>query len=603
MGLIFVSHSSHDNADAEAMRDWLASQGWGEVFLDLDPSAGLAPGQHWREELRKNGERCSAVVVLISPHWVASTWCLTEFLLAAQLGKEVFPVLIAPCPLTDLPIELTATYQLADISTPAKRPDGYLRLRIGLQRAGLHPDSFPWPPPSEPRRPLFRGLRVLEEPDAAIFFGRDAQITGALDAIRRLRDAGRERMLVILGASGSGKSSFLRAGLLARLKRDTERFLVLPTLRPGMAPLTGSTGLRGALGLDGPLHGAVIRTHLAQRRELVLERLGKNTSTAHEAPSLPPTVVLPIDQAEELLLADSEEAASAVAAIAAGLEADPNFLLLLTIRSDSFGMLQGDSLLSNVQRLPFDLPRLTSASFREVIEGPTRLPGAGISIDRDLVDQLIEDFEGGDALPLLAFTLERLVTDHGASGRIKKRAYLDEMKGVGGAIRKAVDIAFSMAAENPGLPRGRVELDRLAQRTFVPGLVRIDDAAAVPKRRIALRSQLPHEAHPLIDCLVDQRLLVADTTGTEQTIEVTHEAVLRHWRELDGWVADRRDELSLAERVRSAAGDWRDAKDSAKREALIHRGERLRSSERLLLWDDLRRQMGDESVAYLSTLR
>ena len=63
-------------------------------------------------------------------------------------------------------------------------------------------------------------------------------------------------MLAILGASGAGKSSFLRAGLLARLKRDTERFLVLPTVRPGRAALTGPTGLRRALGLNGPLDGA-----------------------------------------------------------------------------------------------------------------------------------------------------------------------------------------------------------------------------------------------------------------------------------------------------------------------------------------------------------
>ena len=103
MGQIFISHSSRDNADAVAMRDWLAMQGWEEVFLDFDPSGGLAPGQRWRDELRKAGERCSAVVVLISHHWATSKWCLTEFLFAAQLGKEIFPVLIAPCSLSELP--------------------------------------------------------------------------------------------------------------------------------------------------------------------------------------------------------------------------------------------------------------------------------------------------------------------------------------------------------------------------------------------------------------------------------------------------------------------------------------------------------------------
>jgi hypothetical protein len=604
MGLIFISHSSRDNAEAAAMRDWLATQGWGDVFLDLDPSAGLAPGQRWRDELRKAGERCSAVVVLISPHWAASKWCLTEFLFAAQLGKEIFPVLIAPCPLDDLPVELTATYQFADISTAGNRTEGHERLRIGLQRAGLHPGAFSWPPKDEPNRPIFRGLRVLEEKDAAIFFGRDAQITQALDTIRRLRDGAPQRMLVILGASGAGKSSFLRAGLLARLRRDTERFLVLPAVRPGRAALTGPTGLRRALGVDGPLDGPTIAAHLAELRAPVVEYLRKLVlQRANGAATLPPTIILPIDQAEELFVAGDEEAASGVAAIVETARADPNLLLLLTIRSDSFGLLQGDPLLSGVPRLPFDLPRLPPAAFKEIIEGPTRLPGAAIAIDADLTEQLIQDFEGADALPLLAFALERLATDHGRDGRLEKREYLEEMKGVGGAIRKAVELAFAEAAEIPGLPRSRAALDALAQRSFVPGLVRIDDVAAAPKRRIALRRRLPQEALPLIDCLIDQRLLVADTAGTEPTVEVSHEAVLRHWPELVTWIADRRDDLCFSDRVIAAAVEWRAAERSANAEALVHRGERLRRAEKLLLWDDLRRQMGDDSIAYIAACR
>jgi WD40 repeat protein len=605
MGLIFISHSSRDNTDAAAMRDWLAMQGWDEVFLDLDASTGLAPGQRWRDELRKAGERCSAVVVLISQHWAASKWCLTEFLFAAQLGKEIFPVLVAPCSLSELPVELTATYQFADISTAANRAEGLERLRLGLQRAGLHPGAFPWPPKDEPRRPIFRGLRVLEEQDAAIFFGRDVQITKALDAIRRMRDGAPERILAILGASGAGKSSFLRAGLLARLKRDTERFLVLPTVRPGRAALTGPTGLRQAFGLSGSLDRSILAARFAELRASVVERLRNHAP--HRAPrggaTIPPTVILPIDQSEELFVAGDEEAPPAVALIVDAVRADPGVLLLVTIRSDSFGLLQGDRLLSSIPRLPFDLPRLPPAAFKEIIEGPTRLPSAGIEIDADLTELLIQDFDGADALPLLAFTLERVITDHGSDGRIERREYVDEMKGVGGAIRKAVEVAFARVAEIPGLPRSRADLDAIAQRTFVPGLVRIDDVAALPKRRVALRSQLPQEALPLIDCLVDQRLLVTDTAGAETTVEVSHEAVLRHWRELEGWIAERRDDLSLAERVMMAAREWRAVGGDAEQEALVHRGERLRAAERLLLWDELRRQMGDDTVAYLAACR
>lgn len=604
MGRIFVSHSRPDSAAAEAMRDWLGSEGWRDVFLDLDPALGLAPGQRWPDELRKAGEQCAAVIVLLSPQWAASKWCLTEFLLAAQLGKEIFPVLIAPCPIESLPIELRANYQFADLSTPDKAADGHERLRLGLQRAGLHPGAFPWPPRQDPTRPLFRGLDVFEEVDAAIFFGRDLQITKALDALRRLRDGAPERMLVILGASGSGKSSFLRAGLLARLQRDTERFLVLPVLRPGRAALTGPAGLRRSLGLQGDLDGARIAAHLARLRAPVVEHLRQRQPAAArpETPP-PPTVVLPIDQAEELFLAGDREAAEVVDLITDTVEADRNVLILLTIRSDSFGQLQGHPRLAGIPRLPFDLPRLSTAALKEIIEGPTRLPASGITIDPELTAQLIEDFTDADALPLLAFTLERLAAARGAGGQLEKARYLEQLKGVGGAIRKAVELAFAAAAERPGLPRTRAELDALARRSFVPCLVRVDDVAATPRRRIALRRQLPPEALPLIDCLVDQRLLITDSDGSAPTVEVSHEAVLRHWRELADWIAARRDELLLSERVTTAAKDWREAEGAAKEEALVHRGERLRAAEALLEWADLGWGAGDDRIAYLAACR
>ena len=181
-------------------------------------------------------------------------------------------------------------------------------------------------------------------------------------------------------------------------------------------------------------------------------------------------------------------------------------------RSDSFGLLQGDPRVWRAASS--DLPRLPPAAFKEIIEGPTRLPGVGIAIEAEVTEQLIQDFEGADALPLLAFTLERLVTDHRANGRIEKRDYLDEMKGVGGAIRKAVEVAFAKAAEIPGLPRSRAAPARFAQRSFVPA--RPDRRCrSRAERRVALRRQLPKEALPLIDCLIDQRLLVADTAAAE----------------------------------------------------------------------------------------
>ena len=125
--------------------------------------------------------------------------------------------------------------------------EGLQRLKHGLEQAGLDPKHFAWPPASDPNRPPYRGLRPLEAEDAGIFFGRDAAVIEALDRLRGLRETTPPRLLVILGASGSGKSSFLRAGLLPRLKRDDRHFLPLPIIRPERAAINGETGLLSAL--------------------------------------------------------------------------------------------------------------------------------------------------------------------------------------------------------------------------------------------------------------------------------------------------------------------------------------------------------------------
>ena len=121
------------------------------------------------------------------------------------------------------------------------------RLKAGLVKAGLDPRFFAWPPDNDPNRAPYRGLRPLEAEDAGIFFGRDAPIVDALDQLRGMREAAPPRLLAILGASGAGKSSFLRAGLFARLARDDRAFVPVPIIRPERAAISGDSGfVRGA---------------------------------------------------------------------------------------------------------------------------------------------------------------------------------------------------------------------------------------------------------------------------------------------------------------------------------------------------------------------
>ena len=93
MARIFISHSSLDNFEAIAFRDWLVSEGWADddVFLDLQ---GISAGARWKEALAKANERCEAVLFLVSPHSLASNECYVELRMAEDMGKVILPTIL-----------------------------------------------------------------------------------------------------------------------------------------------------------------------------------------------------------------------------------------------------------------------------------------------------------------------------------------------------------------------------------------------------------------------------------------------------------------------------------------------------------------------------
>ena len=185
-------------------------------------------------------------------------------------------------------------------------------------QAGLDARYFAWPPEHDPGRSPYRGLRPLEAEDAGIFFGRDGPVVLGLDMLRGLREAAAPRLLVILGASGAGKSSFMRAGLMPRLAREDQHFLTLPIVRPERAAITGETGLIASL--EQALRAAGLARTRADIRAAVsggfnavipvlmaLQKSRTSQDLASGVSRKPPTMILPIDQAEELFLAEGAE--------------------------------------------------------------------------------------------------------------------------------------------------------------------------------------------------------------------------------------------------------------------------------------------------------
>jgi WD40 repeat protein len=647
MSRIFISHSSANNALALAIGRWLADNGWDDYFLDLEPAKGLAPGERWQEALRAAADHCEAVLFLISPAWRDSPRCLTEFLLAKQLGKTIFGVLVEAVPLDALQKEMTAEWQLCDLVAGAQRQSfrvwhdplvpetevsfaeaGLSRLKLGLRRAGLDPSSFPWPPPDDVKRPPYPGLRALEAEDAAVFFGRDAAIVRGLDTLRSVREQGIERMLVILGASGAGKSSFMRAGLWPRLKRDDQNFLPLPVIRPERAVLTGATGLVVSLELAFQEHG-VPKTR-AEIRQAVqtpdgFEHLLGQLQTLHcsrlGSEAVAPTVLLCVDQGEELFGAEGEEEASHFLSLLAqtlataengGIEAidkRQRALAVVAIRTDAYEQLQTAPTLSGILPRVFSLPPIERAEFKAVIEGPAaRATAAGrkLTVQPALTERLLQDTEGVDTLPLLAFTLERLFTDYGATINLRLDDY-EALGGVRGSIEAAVESAFADPGREPAVPADKAERERLLREGFIPWLARVDPLTEERKRRVARWDELPEPAHAVLKRLIRHRLLLRDRgkveAGNEEVtiVEVAHEALLRQWPTLTTWLDADADALKTVDTVQRAAQEWQKNEQGAA--WLAHAGERLTGAEALLQRSDFERLLGADGLSYLRACR
>lgn len=622
MSKIFISHSSHDNAKALAVGQWLEQNGWADYFLDITPSRGLSPCERWQAALKAAQDRCEAVMFLISPAWRDSRWCLAEFLQAKQLGMPVFGVIVESTPLDSLPKEMTAEWQLCDLVTGEEQQQfhvaqdqivpptdvalsgaGLGKLKQGLYKTGLNPSYFPWPPPNDLDRRPYRGLKALEAEDAAVFFGREAPLIRALATLRRMVESG-EQFLVILGASGAGKSSFLRAGLWARLKRDDRNFLPLPVVRPERVAITGQSGLVESLeGIfreqKAPKTRAELRALLAKPDGFIdlLTEVQANAQKRLGTGAAAPTILLGLDQAEELFNKEGGEEAGQLLELLGQLltigphdqpgvsKTRPYVIILAAIRSDSYERLQTAPALAGIRQTPFNLPPLAPAEYKMVIEGPAaRATAAGrkLSIEPALTEQLLNDAEGADALPLLAFILERLLIDYGSDGDLLLKEY-EAVGGLEGCIEATVNEAWKDPTHEPVVPADEATRRMRLNQAF-PALVTFDHVTEKPKRQIATWDLLPQATHPLLERLIAARVLLRDrrplADGQEAVVvEVTHEALIRHWSHLKHWVAVNREFLAWHQRFDKMRRDW---EATGRDSDLLLRGLPLREAEKWL---------------------
>ena len=166
MANIFISHSSRNSDRAIDVRNWLAANGWDDVFLDLDPERGIVAGQRWKEALQKAAHRCEVVLALVSPEWLASSWCKSEIDAARLMGKKIIIALIG-VDKSLVPLDLSDEQWIDLVNDPA----AYLTIDFSreMKPASL-PPAFTFNPsipfnvridPSDGRRAIIAPSQLL----------------------------------------------------------------------------------------------------------------------------------------------------------------------------------------------------------------------------------------------------------------------------------------------------------------------------------------------------------------------------------------------------------------------------------------------------------
>lgn len=635
MAALFVSHSSKDDGAANALEAWLRANGFVDIFVDHNAIAG---GDGWRRALQEAAGTCRVVLCIVTPNWLASSECLAEFDASFYMGKRVFPLflLAAGQPQADAISEarlarVRAHYQGLDIGPclrPAgldldSRPDLAERLKAGLReagalgRVGLDPTAFAIDRKLRPTP--FPGLASYgdEDADAALFYGRSREIAQTLEELRAMRAIGDNRPFVILGASGAGKSSLLKAGIIPRLRREAPAWLPLRAFRPGEDPLLNFAEALARTLADfgkGGAHGD-IRDRLfaawskAERASGELTAAGRTTLAAAldaEARALraaagrpDASILIGIDQAEELARADNQSGEALADCLRAALaQAAGAWRAIFAIRTDSFPELQNHRRFGGLEACCYDLRAMPVFRFDSIIEEPAQR--YGVVVDNALVDALMEHAPKDDTLPLLAFALQRLWRQYAASGALTREHY-DRVGGLRGLIEHAAERALRGVppeedAPLPTTPPEQWRVD-LAASAFVPALAQINDQGATI-RRIAAWKSFSEEQQQLLVRFHQWRLVIRKGGADGGAVEVAHEALFREWSRLAAWLEPERARLEALRSLQVDAETWvHNDRDAA---FLNHRDGRFAEADALTGVERYRKRLEPADFEYLA---
>ncbi len=441
----------------------------------------------------------------------------------------------------------------------------------------------------------FRGLQAFDYEHAPVFFGRTGAVGELKDALARQAGAGHAFVLV-LGASGGGKSSLVRAGLLPTLCTPGViegiglwRWTVL---RPGDAPfaaladgLLADTALPGLADTAGGRDAlaALLRDDPAQAaghmRALLLEAARDTAERERLAETPEPRFALAVDQLEEIFTHDAltaDDRAAFVATLGA-LARSGHTWVVGTMRADFYhrsaevpelvALKEGAG---TYHLLPPDFTEIG-----QMIRLPARAAGLRFEVRDDTgerLDDVLHEAAARDtaALPLLSFTLDELFKARTDDGILTFDAY-ERLGGLEGALAQRAEDTF-----NDLSPEVQETLPQVLRALVTLGEGERATARRAPRDSVAVTAA----AGTLVDAFVAARLLVVEGDAGQAFVRFAHEALLEHWPRLRVWLDRDREFLRVRGRVADAAGHWEQA--GRDNDLLLPEGRQLAEASELL---------------------